>query len=230
MVNQAALVQSLRGTVAGLRWKPSGTEWADYDDHTSYTTEATAAKEALVGRFIGATAGERVWDLGANTGHYSRIAAGHGPRRGRLRHRPGRRRAPLPRGPRRGDRRHPARWSWTSPTRARARLGGRERRSLAERANADCLLALALVHHLAIGRNVPLERISAFFATLAPQLVIEFVPREDDMVQTLLATREDVFPDYTIEHFRAAFAADWEIVEEAPIPGTARTLFSFRRR
>ena len=94
----------------------------------------------------------------------------------------------------------------------------------------DCLLALALVHHLAIGRNVPLERISAFFATLAPQLVIEFVPREDDMVRTLLATREDVFADYTIEHLRAAFAADWETVAEAPIPGTARTLFSFRRR
>jgi ribosomal protein L11 methylase PrmA len=229
-VNQGALLQSLRSTVSGLRWEPSGTEWADYDDRTSYTTDATAAKEALVSRFIGATTGERVWDLGANTGHYSRVAAATG-----------RDVVAFDIDPAAAERLYrairtegitdilPAVMDLADPSPG---LGwaNAERRSLADRANADCLLALALVHHLAIGRNVPLERISAFFATLAPQLVIEFVPREDDMVRTLLATREDVFEDYTIEHLRTAFAADWETVEEAPIPGTARTLFSFRRR
>jgi ribosomal protein L11 methylase PrmA len=105
-----------------------------------------------------------------------------------------------------------------------------ERRSLTERADADTLLALALIHHVAIGRNVPLPEVARWFASLAPQLVIEFVPREDPMVATLLATREDVFPDYTLDGFRAAFAPSWTIVDEAPIPGTARTLLSLGRR
>ena len=77
-----------------------------------------------------------------------------------------------------------------------------ERASLTERAGADTLLALALVHHLAIGRNIPLERIATQLGKLAPQLIIEFVPRDDPMVRQLLATREDVFPDYTPDGFR----------------------------
>ncbi len=229
-VNQVALLDSLRRTTAGLRWEPSGTEWADYDDRTSYSTDATTAKEALVGRFIGATTGRVVWDLGANTGHYSRVAAATG-----------RDVVAFDIDPAAAERLYrtvsadgttdilPVVMDLADPSPG---LGWAnvERRSLADRADADALLALALVHHLAIGRNVPLERISAWLAILAPQLVIEFVPREDAMVRTLLATREDVFEDYTIEHFRAAFAAEWATVEEAPIPGTARTLFSLRRR
>jgi hypothetical protein len=229
-VNQVALLDSLRRTVAGLKWEPSGTEWADYDDRTSYSTDATAAKEALVGRFIGATEGGRVWDLGANTGHYSRVAAATG-----------RDVVAFDIDPAAAERLYrkvradgttdilPAVMDLADPSPG---LGwaNTERRSLADRASADSLLALALIHHLAIGRNVPFERVSAWFAALAPQLVIEFVPREDSMVRTLLATREDVFDDYSIEGFRRAFATDWETVEEAPIPGTVRTLFSFRRR
>jgi hypothetical protein len=91
-------------------------------------------------------------------------------------------------------------------------------------------MALALVHHLAIGRNVPLGRISRYVATLAPALIVEFVPKDDEMVRKLLATREDVFPDYTPDGFRAAFAADWTIVDEAPITGTSRVLLRMTRR
>ena len=99
-----------------------------------------------------------------------------------------------------------------------------------ERSNADVVLAVALVHHLAIGRNVPLDRIASYFAGLAPQLVIEFVPKEDPMVRTLLATREDVFDDYTMDGFRAAFDGAWEVVDETPVSGTPRTLFRMARR
>ena len=67
-----------------------------------------------------------------------------------------------------------------------------ERRSLADRANADVLVALALVHHLAIGNNVPLGQISSFFARLGRQLIIEFVPKSDPRVQQMLAARKDV--------------------------------------
>jgi hypothetical protein len=50
------------------------------------------------------------------------------------------------------------------------------------------------------------------------------------MVQRLLASRRDIFPDYTIEGFRAAFRQEFEMVGEVPIDGTLRTLFHVRRR
>jgi hypothetical protein len=61
-------------------------------------------------------------------------------------------------------------------------------------------------------------------------VIIEWVPKEDPMVEHLLSAREDVFPGYTLEGFRAAFAADFEFVEEAPIEDSKRILFRMRRR
>src|SRR6188474_364034 len=77
-MRQQALLDSLRRTIQKLDWKPEGTEWADYAEHTSYGEGGTAAKDDLVGRFLTDAGGERVWDLGANTGRFSRIAAGLG--------------------------------------------------------------------------------------------------------------------------------------------------------
>ena len=72
--------------------------------------------------------------------------------------------------------------------------------------------------------------IASLFARLAPQAIVEFVPKEDAMVQRLLASRRDVFPGYTIEGFREAFATDFDLLSETHIEGTARTLFHVRRR
>jgi hypothetical protein len=99
-----------------------------------------------------------------------------------------------------------------------------------DRADADVVLALALIHHLAIGRNVPLDRLAELFARLGPNLIIEFVPREDQMVQRLLATRNDVFADYTEQGFREAFGCFFDIRQAVPIEGTQRTLFHLQRR
>ena len=74
----ATLVESLRDTVRGLAWRPEGTEWADYADNTSYDRDATAAKEAAVSTALEAVRGTRAWDLGANTGRYSRLATDRG--------------------------------------------------------------------------------------------------------------------------------------------------------
>jgi hypothetical protein len=105
-----------------------------------------------------------------------------------------------------------------------------ERRSMLDRADADVVLALALVHHLVIGRNVPLDHLADLFARLGRSLVIEFVPKDDPMVERLLATREDVFADYTVDGFRTAFGRRFEFRDEVPIAGTRRTLFRLERR
>jgi hypothetical protein len=106
---------------------------------------------------------------------------------------------------------------------------GRERRSLVDRAGADVTLSLALVHHLAISRNVPLGHFVDLLADLAPAAVVEFVPKEDPMVRRLLAARRDVFPDYTLEGFRAAAQGRFAIAAEAPIEDSGRTLLLLRR-
>ncbi len=108
--------------------------------------------------------------------------------------------------------------------------GSAERAALLDRIDADVILALALVHHLAIGANVPLPMIATLFAQLAPHAIVEFVPKEDAMVQRLLASRRDVFPTYDIDGFRAAFAPLFEIVREVALEGSPRTIFELRRR
>jgi hypothetical protein len=107
---------------------------------------------------------------------------------------------------------------------------GRERRSLLERADPDVILALALVHHLAIGNNVPLAGIARFFARVASSAIVEFVPKEDPMTRRLLAARRDIFDGYTIEGFRAAFGEAFDILRETPITDSPRTLFLLQRR
>jgi SAM-dependent methyltransferase len=224
-----ALLESLRSAIRKLDWKPAGTEWADYDDQTSYDDAATRAKEDLVGRFVRDTGARRVWDLGANTGRYSRIAADQGssvvafdidPAAAERHYRRIRAEERVDVLPLVMDLANP------SPGLGWAHA---ERRSLVDRADADALLALALIHHLVIGRNVPMGFLADFLAELGPHLIIEFVPKADPMVRHMLATRRDVFPDYNLEGFRSAFAARWRIEEEAPIEGTARVLLRLAR-
>ncbi len=227
---QQALLDSLRSSIAKLGWRPSGTEWADYADNTSYGAAATASKERLVARLVDAAGGRVVWDLGANTGRYSRIAAA-GDRRvvafdidpaaaeGNYRALRGEGRTDI----------LPLVMDLADPS-PRIGWASEERASLLDRTEADTALALALVHHLAIGRNVPLPALADFLARLAPNLILEWVPKDDEMVQVLLASRPDVFPDYHLEGLRAAFARRFELIEEAPIEGSERIMLRFRRR
>jgi hypothetical protein len=105
-----------------------------------------------------------------------------------------------------------------------------ERASFLERGEPDLILGLALVHHLAIGNNVPLPAVARLFAGIAPHAIVEFVPKEDPMTRRLLAARRDIFDGYTIDGFRAAFGEAFEIVREAPIIDSPRTLFLLARR
>ena len=105
-----------------------------------------------------------------------------------------------------------------------------ERRSFIDRSNADVVLALALVHHLVIGRNVRLAMIADLFRRLAPWLVVEFIPDTDPMAQRLLKARGDVRPSLTIEGFRAVFESHFEVVEDVPIKDSSRQLLLMTRR
>ena len=98
------------------------------------------------------------------------------------------------------------------------------------RAEPDLVLGLALLHHLRITGNIPLRRLAAFFAQLSRHLLIEFVPRHDPLVKRLLAGRKDTFGDYDRDSFESCFGQHFEPAWQTDVPGTARTLYLFRRR
>jgi hypothetical protein len=225
-----ALIENLERAVQRLEWKPAGTVWADYYDETNYTDAAFAHKRELVTRAIDRKQPGTVWDLGANDGTFSRIAADRGIPVISFDVDP----AAVEKNYRRvvaGKERNllPLVMDLTNPS-ASCGWAGEERHSLVERGPADLALALALVHHLAIGHNVPLDRIAAFFASIARSVVVEFVPKEDSQVQRMLATREDVFADYGQAEFERAFSEVFDVAEVTPIDGTVRTLYVMRRR
>ena len=225
-----AILDSLRSTIEKLDWDPQGTTWSGYTRVTSYSETAAASKLAIVERFLRESSGRWVWDLGANTGEFSRLAARLGRSALALDGDAAAVEQAYRQAKRDGEKAVlPLVVDLSSPSPA---LGWalRERRSILERANADVVVALALVHHLAIGNNVPLEAIAEFFAALGPELIVEFVPKEDPMVAGMLAHRRDVFVDYTIDGFRAAFVPSFTIANEARVGDSARTLFLMRRR
>ena len=226
------LIDSLEGAVRRQTWQPSGTTWAEYYSRTNYSEEAMGGKRRLVAELLDAMAPQprTAWDLGANTGLFSRVASERGIQTISLDIDP----AAVEKNYlecRANNETHllPLLGDLTNPS---PDLGWalRERRSLTDRAPADLLLALALIHHLAIGNNVPLDRVAQFFRSLGEWLIIEFVPKSDSQVQRLLATREDIFPDYSASGFETAFGSCFDVVRALPVPDSERTLYLMRGR
>lgn len=225
------LIDSLESTVQKLTWAPEGTVWGDYYQHTNYTAGAFDEKKHLVSSFL-----DKIdpiptvaWDLGANNGEFSRICTAKGIQtvawdidpaaveQNYLRVKKENEQLMLP-----------LIQDLTNPSPG---LGwaNKERESLKERGPADVVLALALVHHLAIGNNVPLSDVASYFADLGEWLIIEFVPKEDSQVQRMLTSREDIFDRYTKQDFERDFAEWFETHVSVTVPGTVRTLYLMRR-
>jgi hypothetical protein len=226
---QRALLDSVRRTVAGLRWEPSS-HWTEYATTTSYSDAATASKAQIVREMLAGVGGVSAWDLGANTGAYSAMAADAGYRVIAWDQDAGSVEAHWRRVRGEGNPAIlPLVLDLANPSPG---IGWalEERRSFLERGTPDLIMALALVHHLAIGNNVPLPGVARLFARMAPNAIVEFVPKEDPMTRRLLAARRDVFEHYSLDRFRAAFGESFEIVRETPITDSPRTLFLLKRR
>jgi hypothetical protein len=227
-----AILESLATTVQKLVWQPPKTEWGSYYDATNYSAGAADNKASLIGELLAGIDGPITvcHDLGANRGLYSEVAAQHcaqvisqdiDPVAVESQYRERKTRGP--------DNILPLLQDLTAPSPA---IGwrNRERDGFIQRAQCDVVLALALVHHLAISNNTPLSEIAGFFSDLAPHLIIEFVPKADSQVKRLLATREDIFPDYTEAGFEAAFSPFFEISQKAKVSDSERTLYLMTRK
>jgi hypothetical protein len=219
------LLENLKSAVDKLRWRPSGTEWADYYADTNYSDSAEQHKAQLVGGFLQELSLNSVWDLGANTGKYSRLASKLGVPTVAFDIDPGAVERNYLQSRQAEDANIlPLVVDLTNPS---SDLGWhhQERASLLKRGPADAILALALVHHLAIANNVPLDHLARFFSEAGHWLVIEFVPKSDSQVKRLLATREDIFPGYTQLGFEQAFSDYFKIRIAEPIQESERILY-----
>ena len=219
------LMDSLESGIRGLNWSAGATEWGDYYDQHNYSEQGMDDKKHIVNEFLEQIGPGVVWDLGANVGVFSRLASDLGaftvsfdvdPGAVEQNYREARRR--------KEENLLPLIIDLTNPS---ANMGwhNQERLSLLDRGPADAVMALALIHHLAISNNVPLPQVRDFFHRAGKWLIVEFVPKSDSQVSRLLATREDIFPDYHQHAFAEVFSERFVIHAKKSIRDSQREIY-----
>lgn len=227
------LLSSLEHTVQKLRPPKTQTEWGEYYNFTNYSSSAFEEKKKTIKGLLRQIKPipKVAWDIGANNGEFSEIAAELGAytvafdidelavSRNYL----------IKRKPEIKAKLLPLVQDLTNPSPG---LGWdhTERSSLVSRGPADVVLALALIHHLAIGNNLPLSKVAAFLHRIGKHIIIEFVPKEDSKVQHLLASRKDIFSRYDAEHFEAAMAEYFTLITKKPVKGSKRSVYLYKAK
>jgi hypothetical protein len=222
------LLDNLTSTINKMNWQPTGTEWVEYYQDTNYSREAFEHKKEIVKHFLELINPKMVWDLGANIGFFSRLASNNeiptiafdiDPACVEVNYRKIVQNNELNLLPLLLDVTNP------SPGIGWQNI---ERSSLIERGPGDTVVALALIHHLAISNNVPLDRIAEFFSKICNSLIIEFVPKTDSQVQKLLMNRKDIFDEYDENHFENIFKLFFILEMKNYIKGSERVLYLYK--
>ncbi len=230
LLNLKGMIDSMQGFIHKLTWKPEGV-WRDYYKETqnNYEVQAFQTKQTLIARWISLLNPASVWDLGGNMGVFSRLASEKGvftvcfdidPAAVEMNY--------LSVKAQKAQNLLPLVMDLTQPSPAIG-WANAERQSMAERGSPDIVMALALIHHLSIGNNLPLSHTAAWFASLAPFLIIEFVPKIDSQVQVLLTTRKDIFTEYTQPDFEEVYSRFFTLVEKVQIPQSERIMYLWKR-
>jgi SAM-dependent methyltransferase len=221
-----ANVHKMRKLVARLEWDPPPGVWLSYAGHNTYTDDDARQKDDFVRRVTASASWPLVWDLGCNTGRYARIAAETAQHVVAI---------DADQGPvetlyrtlrEAGEERIlPLTINLADPSPG---LGwkGVERKSLLDRGRPDLVLALAVVHHLAIGANVPLREVVRWLADLGGALLVEFPTREDPMVQKLLKPkRTGLHDDYEQEVFERCLDEAFDVRNTKRLSSGTRILY-----
>jgi hypothetical protein len=224
------ILSSLKSLVQSLNWRGKETNWGNYYDEASQREGYLGQKEKIITEWLNELRGVKTAvDLGANEGRFSlllakqnigTIAADSDHTAINALYRKIKEIKPANVLPLLIDLSHP------SPALG---LNNEERPAFLERSKADLCLALALIHHLAIGKNIPFLLISKMLANLSPWLIIEFVPKEDEKVMEMLRQKKDIYVNYTEQSFITGFEKYFSIEKKHSIPGTGRTIYLMKR-
>ncbi len=216
-------VRKMQKLVQKLEWEASGSEWGDYSEFHNYSEDDHVRKEKFIRAAIATEKPAVVWDIGCNTGQFSRIAAA-GCRQvlamdidhvavERLFLDKDTQDNILPLLQNVAD--PSPNWGWRNC----------ERGDLQSRSRPDMVLCLALIHHVVITANIPLAEFIDWLAGLTDRLVIEYVSRKDDKVKTLLRNKEDKYQDYSRESLEENLARHFRIVQQQEVNNGDRTLY-----
>jgi hypothetical protein len=224
------LLNNLADYIKGLKVKKAASTWDNYYAETILGDNYLQAKTTLVQNFMNDIAFSNVVDLGANDGHFSLLLKNTDKQiisvdgdincinelYNKIRSEKIANILPL----------------YNSLNNPSPAIGwnNNERTAFYDRIKGDLILALALIHHLAIGSNVPLSLIADWLVPMGKYLIIEFVPKEDEKVKLLLQNREDIFTDYTLNNFEIVFSNFYNILKKQTVGNTQRTLFLLQRR
>jgi len=225
-----AMLTEMRAWIQGLQTgRRSKSFWNEYSEVNSYSQHMHEVKKTFVAKFIRNSEARSIWDIGGNTGDFSAVALDEGAHQATVID------GDLDSLEKAYTRRKdnalnmlPLVMDCADPS---ASLGWnqKERQGISQRARADAVLALAVVHHLAIGRNIPLQEVVDWLIGLAPRGIIEFVPKEDPMVKQMLMFRDVEFVDYNEAAFRSYVSRIGRIVDEHRFNDNGRLLVRFER-
>lgn len=226
--NIEQIIQSLYDCVENLSLPSKKTTWNNYYDETILSAEYLTEKKKLVSSFLNEMHYDSVIDLGANEGEFSLlckkevltvstdfdsscinslyVSLKKHKRKNIL----------------------PLVIDLTFPSPAMGWMNN-ERPSFFSRKKFDVGLALALIHHLAIAKNISFEQLAFFFASVCNTLIIEFVPKEDPKVKGMLQWRKDIFEEYTEGFFQTAFEKQFILIKKIPIHNSQRVLYFFQK-
>ena len=219
------LIESLKSSIEKMTWNENNTEWGDYYSDTNYTEKSFEEKKQFISLAIDQVKPKLVWDMGANTGVFSRLASTKGINTISYDIDPlGVEKNYLSSSQNSEQNILPLILDLTNPS---SGIGWNhdERMSIIQRGPADMVFALALVHHLAISNNVPLNKLAEFFSQISKFLIIEFVPKSDSQVKRLLLTRDDIFENYDEKNFEIEFSKFFKIINSKKILDSERTIY-----
>ena len=218
-------IQGLRRLVEGLHIPDSRTNWGDYDSEHSYAETSFEIKQQFVTKHVHAKKRRMAWDLGCNTGHFSKICAensdyvisvdGDDKAIERLYQEQKKRGAdsilPLV-----------INLANISPNQG---WRGRERKALDERGKPELILCLALIHHIVITANIPLEEFLGWLRELGADVIIELVGLSDDMTKMLLRNRVNQYEELSEPNFERIVSELFVIKDTQTLKGDDRKLY-----
>jgi ribosomal protein L11 methylase PrmA len=225
-----AIIDSLQTTIQKLTIKKEVTTWENYYSETVLNEEYVVEKTGIISNLLSKIKANTAIDLGANNGYFSKLLSSNNiatvasdidPNCVNQLY--------IDNKNKNVTTIHPLIIDLAVPTPAIG-WANKERDSFWQRCNFDLSLALALIHHLAIGRNVPMGQIAEMFSQISKYLIIEFVPKSDPKVQLLLENREDIFDEYTIEGFEKNFLKHYSIIDKQPVANTHRMMYLLEKK
>jgi ribosomal protein L11 methylase PrmA len=229
--NLQALVESLESAVRSLKPPDPRSDWSGYYEMDSYSPVGLQSKRSIVARCLERTAPATVWDLGSNTGMFSRLASARGAATLSIDSDHDAVEANYREVRRQGESNILPLWIDLVNPSGGIGWNNRERVPLADRGRPEMVFALALLHHLAISQNVPFGMIAEFLAGITRRwLALEFIPKSDPKTRLLLSSRVDIFSSYTREEFERAFQRRFSIEAVDPVEDSQRVLYLMQAR